>query len=72
MQKFKTGDILVLRKKHPCGSFDWKVIRNGADVTLECLGCNRVVMIDRPTLQRRIKKVIVGNETEVVVNEEYS
>jgi len=58
MHKFNVDDIVVLRKQHPCGSFDWKVIRNGADVKLQCLGCERIVMIDRPTLQKRIKKVI--------------
>lgn len=57
MQKFNVGDILTLRKKHPCGSFDWEVIRYGADVKLRCLSCDRIVMIDRPTLQKRIKKV---------------
>ena len=58
MHKFQLDSILTLRKAHPCGSKDWKVIRYGSDVKLECLGCGRVVMIDRPTLQKRIKKVI--------------
>ena len=58
MHKFDIDDVVVLRKQHPCGSYDWKVIRNGADVKLQCLGCERIVMIDRPTLQKRIKKVI--------------
>lgn len=58
MQKIEINDILVLKKEHPCGSKEWQVIRSGADVKLKCLGCERVVMIDRPTLQKRIKKVI--------------
>ena len=57
MHKILVDDILTLKKKHPCGSYDWKVIRTGADVKIECLGCNRIVMIDRPTLLKRIKKV---------------
>jgi hypothetical protein len=57
MHKISVDDVLTLKKKHPCGSFDWKVVRTGADVKIECLGCNRVVMIDRPTLLKRIKKV---------------
>ncbi len=55
---FKANDILVLKKKHPCGSFKWKVVKNGVDVTLECLECNRVVKIDRMELRRRIKEII--------------
>ena len=56
--KIEIGDILVLKKGHPCGENSWKVIRVGADVKLECLGCNRIVMIDRVTLNKRIKKSI--------------
>jgi len=58
MTKIKIGDILVLKKGHPCGENKWEVTRTGADVKLKCLGCNRTVMIDRPTLNKRIKKVI--------------
>lgn len=57
MHKFEIGSVLTLRKKHPCGSHDWKVIRYGSDVKIQCLGCQRVVMVDRPTLMKRIKKV---------------
>ena len=52
------GDVLVLKKGHPCGENKWLVIRSGADIKIQCTGCNRIVMLDRPTLQKRIKKVI--------------
>lgn len=58
MHKIKVGDVLMLRKGHPCGTNEWKVIRGGADVKLQCVGCSRVVMLDRPVLLKRIKKVI--------------
>ncbi len=58
MNKIKNGDILILKKAHPCGTNRWEVIRTGADIKLKCTGCDRVVMIDRPTLNKRIKKVI--------------
>jgi hypothetical protein len=58
MHKFTLGSKLVLKKGHPCGANEWEVIRNGADVKLKCAGCERVVMLDRPTVQKRIKKVI--------------
>ena len=62
MQKINVGDVLVLKKTHPCGSNEWEVVRSGADVKIKCLGCERVVMIERPTLQKRIKKVISHND----------
>jgi len=58
MYRIQEGDILVLKKGHPCGENKWEVIRIGADVKLKCQGCERIVMIDRPTLTKRIKKVI--------------
>ncbi|MCK5761576.1 MAG: DUF951 domain-containing protein [Candidatus Izimaplasma sp.] len=58
MKKINIGDILVLKKGHPCGENKWEVTRTGADVKLKCLGCGRTIMIDRPTLIKRIKKVI--------------
>lgn len=58
MNKIHIGDILILKKGHPCGTNRWEVIRTGADVKLKCTGCERVVMLDRPTLNKRIKKVI--------------
>lgn len=62
MQKINIGDIVTLKKPHPCGSYDWKVIRTGADLKLQCMGCDRVVMLDRPTVIRRMKKIISGDE----------
>lgn len=58
MNKIENGSILILKKGHPCGTNRWEVIRTGADVKLKCTGCNRIVMLDRPTLSKRIKKVI--------------
>lgn len=52
------GDVVRLRKKHPCGSVDWKVVRVGADIGLVCLGCNRRVMLERGTFNRRLKTVV--------------
>jgi hypothetical protein len=54
----RIGDVLRLRRRHPCGSVDWDVVRLGADIGLECKKCRHKVLIDRPTLQRRILSVI--------------
>ena len=47
-----------LRKKHPCGSYDWQVVRLGADIGIKCQGCNRRVLIERRVLERKLKAVI--------------
>lgn len=64
MQKININinDIITLKKPHPCGSYDWKVIRTGADLKLQCMGCDRVVMLDRPTVIKRMKKITSGDE----------
>ena len=54
----RIGDVLRLRRRHPCGGIDWDVVRLGADIGLECKKCRHKVLIDRPTLQRRILSVI--------------
>lgn len=51
-------DILRLRKPHPCGGFEWRVVRLGADIGLECLTCNRRVMLDRRALKNRMKVIV--------------
>lgn len=51
------NDVVRLRKPHPCGSYDWKIVRLGADIGLECLRCGRRVLLDRRTLARRMKTV---------------
>jgi hypothetical protein len=51
-------DIVRLRKPHPCGSFDWTVVRLGADIGLRCLGCGRKVLLPRRTLEKRLKTFV--------------
>ncbi len=55
---FEVGDLVALRKPHPCGSNEWEVYRIGADIGLVCSGCNRRVMLERPLAQRRMKSRI--------------
>jgi hypothetical protein len=49
-----------MRKKHPCGSDEWIVIRIGADIGLRCTGCDRRVMLPRSEFNKRMKKIIGG------------
>jgi hypothetical protein len=53
----KLGDIVRLKKKHPCGSYDWEIVRLGADIGLKCRICNRRVILERRILERRVKTV---------------
>lgn len=49
------GDKVRLRKPHPCGSYDWRVVRLGADIGLRCLGCDHRVNLARSEFERRFK-----------------
>jgi hypothetical protein len=51
-------DLVRLRKPHPCGSTDWRIVRIGADIGLVCLGCGRRIMLPRAEAERRIKKIL--------------
>ena len=51
------GDIVTMKKKHPCGSFQWEVLRVGADFRLKCEGCGHQVMISRRQVEKNIKNI---------------
>lgn len=51
------GDILRLKKKHPCGSHEWEVLRVGADFRLKCIGCGHHIMIARRALEKNVKEI---------------
>ena len=51
------GSIVKLKKQHPCGSFEWKVLREGADFRLQCEGCGRQVMMARKVLEKSVKEI---------------
>ena len=58
MEEIRLGDVVKMRKTHPCGSDEWSVIRIGADIKIKCLGCGRIVMMDRADFVKRRKKVV--------------
>ncbi len=64
LPEIKIGDIVQLRKSHPCGSLQWKIFRLGADIGLECLGCGRRVLLPRRTLAQRLKKIVATTHEE--------
>lgn len=54
---YAVGDIVKLKKKHPCGSFEWEVLRVGADFRLKCLGCGHQIMIARKLVEKNTKAI---------------
>lgn len=55
---FYIDDVVRLRKPHPCGSHDWRVVRIGADIGLRCLTCGRRVLLPRRTVEKRLKTFV--------------
>ncbi|HHV99339.1 MAG TPA: DUF951 domain-containing protein [Clostridiaceae bacterium] len=59
--KFSIGDVVELKKQHPCGSKQWEITRTGADFRIKCLGCSHQVMLPRPKFEKSVKKIIKSN-----------
>ena len=51
--QFELGDIVKLKKKHPCGSSEWEILRVGADFRLKCLGCGHQIMVSRKLVEHK-------------------
>ncbi len=51
------GDIVTMKKQHPCGERRWQVLRIGADLRLKCLGCGHSVMVPRVKMQKSIREI---------------
>ena len=56
----RLGDVLVMKKAHPCGSKEWKVLRTGMDFRLKCLGCGHEVLIVRGKAEKNIREIKRG------------
>lgn len=53
--EFELGDIITLKKPHPCGSKDWEILRVGADFRLKCVGCGHQVMLARRLVEKNFR-----------------
>ena len=62
---FAVGDVVRLKKPHPCGGFDWRVVRLGADIGLTCQRCGRRVLLPRRELERRLKQFLHREQGEI-------
>lgn len=55
---FQLGDIVMMKKPHPCGANEMEIIRMGMDIRVKCVGCKHSVLIPRSKFEKRLKKVI--------------
>ena len=55
--EYEVGNIVKLKKKHPCGSFEWEILRVGADFRLKCVGCGHQIMLPRRQVEKNTKDV---------------
>ena len=60
----QVDDLVRLRKPHPCGSYEWRVVRIGADIGIKCQLCSRRVLLDRRTFNKRVKTIIRRSQSQ--------
>ncbi|GAB6168760.1 DUF951 domain-containing protein [Clostridium carnis] len=58
IETFELGDIVEMKKQHPCGNKNFEVIRVGADIKIKCTECGRIIMIPRSKFQKDAKKIV--------------
>lgn len=56
--EYQVGDIVLTKKKHPCGSNKWEIIRVGVDFKLKCTGCSHIITVERPKALKMIQKKV--------------
>ena len=64
IRQFNVGDIVELKKEHPCGSNLWKIMRTGADFRIECMNCKHSLMISRVKFEKSVKKVVSSTKPQ--------
>lgn len=62
--KYHVGDVVKMRKPHPCGTDEWEVMRTGVDFRIRCTGCGRVVMLPRPKFEKSVRKIVTSAAQE--------
>ncbi len=63
------GNVVRMRKPHPCGGYEWQVVRLGADIGIKCLTCGRRVLLPRSEFEKRLKAIVrKGRDQSVTDN----
>ena len=55
--RFDVGDIIKMKKPHPCGSSEWEILRTGADFRLKCMGCGHQIMVSRKLVEKNTRRI---------------
>lgn len=64
-KQFELGDIVLMKKIHPCGSSEMEVIRMGMDIRMKCVGCGHSILIPRAKFEKNMRKVVRQHNKEV-------
>jgi hypothetical protein len=57
---YEVGNIVKMKKTHPCGSDKWEITRTGIDFGMKCIGCGRFVMVSRSKFEKAVKEIVEG------------
>lgn len=68
MLNYELGDVVTLKKGHPCGENKWEIVRTGVDIKLKCLGCGRVIWMSRMDFEKRVRKILVDDKFISIVH----
>ncbi len=58
-EDYKVGDIVRMKKAHPCGSYEWEILRTGMDFGIKCRGCGHFVMLPRQKFEKNVRDVLL-------------
>ena len=59
---YQVGDVVYMKKAHPCGNHEWEILRIGMDFRIRCKKCAHMVMLPRARFERNVKKIILKTE----------
>ena len=65
MANYKLNDLVIMKKPHACQTNEWKITRMGVDIKIKCINCNREIMMDWLEFEKKLKKVIGGENEQV-------
>lgn len=68
MLNYAVGDVITLKKGHPCGENKWEILRTGVDIKLKCLGCDRMIWLSRIEFEKRVRKIRDGEKFISIVH----
>ena len=63
--KYEIGTRVVMKKPHACGTNEWEITRVGVDIKIKCVNCNREIMMDRLEFDKKVKRVLGGQDEKI-------